>query len=157
MENHVTGLSAFNNASPDLPALRCAVVAVVIDNPFFSAAEQLQTNHAVYECEDAAHLTKWADRLRHEAGRRGLVAEMQQAASNQGPAFAAHLTQQADYGQLLQSPALNIVDKDRLARFWDSRQQSLERRMTLVGYIYDLVFRRLGKMTDVVGPAVGHN
>ena len=67
MESHVT-------RQPVLGELRQHVLAPLIGNPLFSAAEQLRANHFVHESEDIARLTCWGANVLAEIARRQVEA-----------------------------------------------------------------------------------
>ncbi len=71
MANHVTGISTlFCVPPPCLGELRQQVLAALIGNPLFTAAEQLRANHFAHECEDTARLIRWQANVHAEITRR---------------------------------------------------------------------------------------
>lgn len=71
MANHVTGISTPPCVPlPCLGELRQQVLAALVGNPLFTAAEQLRANHFAHECEDAARLIRWQVSVQAEITRR---------------------------------------------------------------------------------------
>lgn len=78
MANHVTGPSTLASVLPScLGELRQHVLAALLGNPLFTAAEQLRANHFVHESEDITRLTRWHANVLTEIARREAAAAHQ--------------------------------------------------------------------------------
>lgn len=92
MKTHVSGQAAVAAVAPTLHVgtYRRNILAIILDSPLFTPAEQLRANHHVHECQDAAQLARWLTNVRRVAAEREAadLAKAEPVTTPQPPASA---------------------------------------------------------------------
>jgi len=151
MESHVNGPTT-------LGELRHSILAVVVGNPLFTPAEQLNMNHFAHECEAPVELANTLRALRQIDSQRGYVARNEVAGTQAQPGVCldkdAHLR---EMHALLRCCALGRDQKQPVWWVATPGWGHLD-RLKWLGYGYQLLLENLGGLPARRGyDALGDN
>jgi hypothetical protein len=113
MKNVMPGQAAGTAA----PTLRVGTyrrnIMAVLSADVFTPAERVRANHAVYECEENAHLALWLKNVQRVFTEREAQAELEEAKSGAAPVAYATATQMSEIHSLALHRAITKGERTR--------------------------------------------